>query len=106
MKKKQKILLIILLVIFILLSICVKLGLTENIDNEIYNMIKNIQNNSLTQILKVVTNFGGIPSLFFITLVTVITLLMMKKRKQGIAIALNIFISSAIYNFKKYISNI
>ena len=103
MKNKQKILLIILLIIFIFLSICVNFQLTQKIDNSVYNLIKNIRNEQLTNILIVFTNLGGILNLFFITLIIVIILFLLKKRKYAIAIALNIMISSSAYIILKNI---
>ena len=97
LEKKQKILLIILAIAFIILATCVNCGLTQNIDDSIYYLIHNIQNNTLTEILKVITNLGGIPILFFIALFVSIVLFVCKKRKWGIAVLLNLLMSSAIY---------
>lgn len=72
-------------------------------DKAIYNFIINLRNPVLTEILKVITKFGGIFSLFLITLVIVIILLVLKKRKFAIAISLNILISSLTYIILKNI---
>ena len=72
-------------------------------DDSIYNLVLNMRNPLLTEILKVFTNFGGIINLFFITLITTIILLILKKRKFAIAISLNILISSTTYIIVKSI---
>lgn len=72
-------------------------------DNAVYSFIINIRNPILTEILKVITNFGGILNLFIITLVTVVILLILKKKKFAIAISLNILISSTTYIILKNI---
>ena len=97
LEKKQKILLLILFGVFILLAICVNYGLTQNIDNFVYSLIQKMQNSTLTEILKVVTNIGGIPSLFFIALFVSIILFICKKRKWGKAVLLNLLMSSITY---------
>ncbi len=103
MEKKKKILLIILLIIFILLAIFVKAGFTQNIDNSIYQLIKKMRTENITQILKIITNLGGISSLFFISLTVAVILCIFKKRKIGTIIVLNLLISSSIYIILKNI---
>ena len=103
LEKKQKILLIVLCVLFIILAIFVNCGLTKQIDNIVYSLIQNIQTNQITEILKIITNIGGIPSLFFIALFLSIILFICKKRKQGIAILLNLLMSSSMYIILKNI---
>lgn len=78
-------------------------GLTQNLDNEIYNLIKKIQSKELTKILIVTTNLGGILSLFSIALITTIILFLFKKRKLGIAVELNLIISTCVYILLKNI---
>lgn len=97
MKKKYKILFIVLLFVFILLLICVKSGIAQNIDNNIYEAIKNWQNREVTEILKMITNLGGTIGLFGIALVTILVLFFCQKRKEGIGVALNLMISSITY---------
>lgn len=101
MKKKYKILFILLLFVFIFLWIGVKTGVLQNIDNTIYNEIKNWQSKELTQGFKAITNLGGTVGLFYIALVTIFILLLCHKRKIGIAIALNLMISSIAYMLLK-----
>ncbi len=103
LEKKQKILLIVLCVLFIILAIFVNYGLTKQIDNIVYSLIQNIQTNQITEILKIITNIGGIPSLFFIALFLSIILFICQKRKQGIAILLNLLMSSSMYIILKNI---
>lgn len=97
MKKKYKILFVILLLLFILLFLGVKTGVAQAIDNKIYGAIQNYQNESITEILKGITNLGGTIGLFCIALLTVLTLFLCQKRKYGIAIALNLMISTVSY---------
>ena len=73
------------------------------IDNNVYAFIQKIQNETLTKVLKVVTNLGGVYSLFPIAILTALILFFCKKRKCGIAIILNLLMSSAMYVFFKNI---
>lgn len=66
-------------------------------DNAIYNLVTQIRNDRFTEVLKVITNLGGIVSLFFIALCTVLILFLFKKRKEGIAVALNLLLSTFTY---------
>ena len=86
MTKKQRIIFIISCTIFVIIAISISLGLTTNIDESIYKVVKNLQNENLTQVLKVITNLGGIPNLFFVMLILVIVLFLLKKEKLGLAI--------------------
>lgn len=72
-------------------------------DNAIYNLVTQIRNDKFTEVLKVITNLGGIVSLFFIALCTVLILFFFKKRKEGIAVALNLLLSTLIYVILKNI---
>ena len=101
MKKRTKVIFIILLSIFIILAIAVVCGLTQNIDNNTFNIMEKIRNENLTSIVVLITNLGGLPSLFFIMAITVIILFILKKRKAGIAVALNLIISSCTYVIMK-----
>ena len=78
MKKKYKILFGILLFIFVFLAIGVKIDMLQEIDNSIYNEIKNWQSNGLTEGFKVITNLGGTVALFYIALITVVGFLSFK----------------------------
>jgi len=78
-------------------------GNINKFDNYIFNYVKTIRNESLTNILIFITNMGGTIGLFFITLVTVIILFLLKKRKFAIAITLNILISTSTYVILKNI---
>lgn len=103
MKKAYKILLGVLLGLFILLFLCFKLGIVQDVDNYWYHIIKKWQSNEITTVLKVITNLGGIVSLFFIAFITIMILLIGNKRKVGIAVAFNLMISSATYFILKSI---
>ncbi len=96
MKKKYKILFGILLFIFVFLVIGVKIGILQEIDNGIYNQIKNWQSNGLTESFKVITNLGGTVALFYMALIMVIILLLCHRKKDGIVVALNLMMSSFI----------
>ncbi len=72
-------------------------------DNAIYNLVTQIRNDKFTEVLKVITNLGGIVSLFFIALCTVLILFLFKKRKEGIAVALNLLLSTFTYVILKSI---
>ena len=101
--KKQKILFVTLIFIFVLLAICVKCNLTQGIDETVYRIINNIQTNNLTFFLVIVTKLGGILSLFFIAFSVFCVLYFCKKRKMGIAVILNLMISSSTYIILKNI---
>lgn len=103
LKKKYKILFVVLLFVFIFLFLCVKSGIAQNIDNNIYEAIKNWQNREITETLKVITNLGGTIGLFSIALITILILFFRQKRKEGIGIALNLMISSIAYYVLKNI---
>ena len=103
MTKKRKIIFTISFITFVIIAISVSLGLTQNIDQEIYMLVKNMHNQKLTQVLKIITNLGGIPSLSIIMFILVITLIICKKEKLGIAIMLNLLISSLSYIILKNI---
>jgi len=103
LKKKCKVLFSILLLLFFFLFLGVKTGIVQKLDNKIYEMIRMIQNEGLTQILKVITNLGGTIGLFSIALVTSLGLFLFHKRKEGIAVTLNLMISSVSYVILKNI---
>lgn len=103
MKKKYKILFGILLAVFIFLFLCVQTGMAQDIDNEIYKLMQNHQNEGLTNLLKIITNLGGTVGLFSIALITILILFFCQKRKYGIAMALNLMISSITYFILKNI---
>lgn len=103
MKKKYKILFGILLAVFIFLFLCVQTGMAQDIDNEIYKLMQNHQNEGLTNLLKIITDLGGTVGLFSIALITILILFFCQKRKYGIAMALNLMISSITYFILKNI---
>lgn len=96
-KKIRWIILFILIIVFCLIAILVKTNSIQWFDDYIYNIIKNMQTNGITNILKTFTKLGGIKSLFIITLITVIILFIYNKKKIAIAIASNTIISSFSY---------
>lgn len=88
---------LILLSIFILLSTLIQTGTIENFDSCIYKFIENIRTDKLTSILKFFTKIGDVQSLFFISSITVLIMLVFDKKKIAISVALNIIISSISY---------
>lgn len=95
--KKKWILFGILTGIFLILWICVENGAITIIDNTIYSWIGKIQNETCTNILKIVTTMGGITSLFFITFITIIVLAILNKKKYSLAIVCNLMFSTVSY---------
>lgn len=88
---------LILLSIFILLSTLIQTVTIENFDSCIYKFIENIRTDKLTSILKFFTKIGDVQSLFFISSITVLIMLVFDKKKIAISVALNIIISSISY---------
>lgn len=87
MKKIHKILLSILILIFIILLILVKLEKTLNIDTKFYNAIIQIKNPNLTNIIKIITNFGDT---FIIISTIIICFIVFKNKIYPILITSNI----------------
>lgn len=96
-QKNKIILMTILIIIFILIWILIQNGSMKVFDDYVYSIIKNIQNEGLTDVLIIFTNLGGTVSLFFIMLVTVIGMFVTKKRKDGVSVTLNLLISTCTY---------
>lgn len=87
--KKELILITILSLIFILLSILVVNNKTLSLDNTIHNYILSIRSTTLTNIFKIITNFGGSTCLL---IVSTILFILIKNKKISINIVLNLFI--------------
>lgn len=103
-KKNFKLIVVaILMIIFFILVYLFKSKKIQPFDNMIYNFVKGIQNETLTSIFKVITEFGGITSVFFITVITVLVLCFANKRKIALWVSMNIIISSLIYSIFKNI---
>lgn len=101
-KKNLKLIVVaILMIIFFILVYLFKSNKIQPFDNMIYNFVKGIQNETLTSIFKVITEFGGITSVFFITVITVLVLCFANKRKIALWVSMNIIISSLIYSIFK-----
>lgn len=103
LKKRKKVLLGILIGILIVLWIGLYFDKTQFIDNKIYGVIQNFQNDIFTRVLEIITNFGGIVSLFSIAFITFLILIIKNQKKYGIAIMLNLMISSISYILLKNI---
>lgn len=87
MKKINKIILAILIIFGIFLTILVKKYDVLAIDQFFIEKAVALRNESLTTIVKVLTNLGGT---FWITFLTLICLILIKKRKYPILITVNI----------------
>jgi len=97
---KRFILLFICLAIFVVLLINV---LNENVadfDNDIYNTISALKSNFMTGFFKVVTKFGDAETLI---LITVVCLIVIKNRKIGATIAVNLASSGFVNHLMKEI---
>lgn len=86
-----------LIAIFIFFVIQITTCKIEIFDNAINEWILNIRNPNLTNILTIITNFGGLISVFYISLILTMTMFIFKKREYGIGISLNVLFSSLIY---------
>ena len=93
----------ILALIFLALYIGIHTGKIQILDDAVYQFIKEIRNDNLTNILKIITNLGGTLSLITITVVTSAILIFLKKKKLAICIILNLLISSFTYFILKNI---
>lgn len=97
MRKRDRNLFSIVLLLFIFLLVCVKTGIIQNIDNYVYDIIKNWQSEGVTKVFQIITNLGGMATLSVISFVTIIILFLCHKRKYGISIVFNLMISSLTY---------
>lgn len=87
----------ILALVFITIWICIQTGSIQTFDSYIYQLVKNMRTDMLTAILKGITELGSTVGLFFIALITVIIMFILKKRKIAIGVTLNLLISSITY---------
>lgn len=93
----------ILMTIFIVLLIGVKTGNIQKIDNAIYGWVKSLQNETTTQVLTVITDIGGPIGIAIILVVSAVFCIYRKKEKYGLAITLNIVVSTLTYIILKNI---
>lgn len=75
----------------------------ETFDNYIYEIVKNTRTDILTDVMKVLTELGGVTGLFLIALIISIILLILKKKKMALGITLNLIISTITYAILKNI---
>ena len=100
MKKNIKwIVCILCLLIFIMLAFLVKTNENIIIDKYIYELIMPIINNNLTSIVKIVTFLG---SAFTVILITIICLIVIKNKKIGLFMALDLIIITCFQYLLKY----
>lgn len=101
--KFKYLLFLILLLVFVIIWIGISTGIMQSFDNCIYEAVKNIRTDILTSVLRVITELGGTVGLFFIALITVMIMFILKKRRYAIGIILNLLISSITYVILKNI---
>lgn len=94
---------IVLLAIFIILWITVENGSIHEFDDKIYKAINGIKSTTLTNILIVITELGGVIGLFFILLITVSILWYKNRKKEALGITLNLMLSTFVYIILKQI---
>lgn len=100
MKKNIKwIVCIFSLITFILLAYLVKTNENIIIDKYFYELIMPIINNNLTSIVKVITFLG---SAFTVILITIICLIVIKNKKIGLFMALDLIIITCFQYLLKY----
>ena len=100
MKKNIKwIVCIFSLITFILLAYLVKTNENIIIDKYFYELIMPIINNNLTNIVKIVTFLG---SAFTVILITIICLIVIKNKKIGLFMALDLIIITCFQYLLKY----
>lgn len=97
---KQFILLFVCLTIFIVILINVLNGNIVGFDNGIYSAISSLKSNFATAFFKGVTKFGNAETLI---LIAIISLIIIKNRKIGASIAVNLVTSSFINHLIKEI---
>lgn len=93
----------ILILTFIIILLNISTGNINKFDDYIFNNIKGLRNQTLTNILIGITNLGGTVGLFFTALITVLILFIFNKRKYGILVTLNILMSTLTYIILKNI---
>ena len=84
-------------IIFLIILISVSSENIVNFDNNIYYIVKSFQNEGLTNLLRIITNFGGIVSLFFITIFVSMLLFYYNKRKYALMLVISMLVSSTTY---------
>ena len=101
MKKRYKYFLIIInLLIFTFLAILFKTNNIANFDNKVYEIVSRYQNIYLTTFFKLITYLC---SAYFITGITIIILLTLKKNRLNFKITLNLLICFFLNQLLKYI---
>ena len=103
MKKNRKILIIVLISLFILLSILVKLNLTTDFDNLVYDIITSNISDGNTKFYKIITFLGSAEFIVFLCFFFLILFIILKRKNIGLIITLCLVISTIINNLIKVI---
>ena len=90
MKKYIKwIICLICMVLFLILAYSVKTNKDIMLDEFIYSIVSKVINNNLTSIVKFITNIGSSAS---VILITILALIVLKNKKIGLFLSLNLII--------------
>ena len=103
MKNRRKIIACFSL-LFLLLTILVKLNLTNNIDTLLSSTISKNTNKGCTSFFKIITIFGGFKFIVFFTILTLLISFIFNKQKYGILACRVVVISTIVNNILKYIN--
>ncbi len=102
-KNTKWLIVLFLILIFTFIYVCIATGWIEHFDNILYENILKLRSPILTNIIICITNIGGTTSVCGISLILIMIMFIMKKRKYAIGITLNILISSLSYTILKSI---
>ncbi len=98
---KYNIISILLIIIFIIILVDVKINYITEIDRFGYNIfVDSLRNDNLTNVMKVLTNFGGAAVLISIIFITYI---LIKNKKDALYGMINIGLALMINDFLKFI---
>ena len=98
--KNKKIIFIVAIIIFITVTILLLAGKIKELDEYINNLMLNIRNNSLTNIMIVITNIGSSYALIALSL---LLLFIIKKKRIPLAIRINLISVTLISQLFKFI---
>lgn len=93
----------ILVLIFLGIAFLIGTGKIQDFDDSIYQFAISIRSETLTNILKVFTEIGGVIGLVTVLLITIGVTIFFKKKKYGIMITLNLMVSTFTYLILKNI---
>ena len=98
--KNKKIIFIVAIILFITVTILLLAGKIKELDEYINNLMLNIRNNSLTNIMIVITNIGSSYALIALSL---LLLFIIKKKRIPLAIIINLISVTLISQLFKFI---